>query len=208
MAISTYNELKTALANWLGRGDLTATRYEEMISLAEAKLQRVLRTTEMETRNAAFTINAEYVDVPSDFLGVKSFYLNTNPPYPVRYMSDDQINGLFNPNSTGIPKYFTVQAGKFRFAPSPDGTYSASLAYFKRFIPLGTTGSATTTTNFVLSSHPDLYLYGALSEAEGFLVNDQRIVTWKQQYQMALDEVNGQANKSRWSGPGLAARIA
>jgi hypothetical protein len=42
MAITTYAELQAAAANWLVRGDLTA-RIPEFITLAEARLNRVLR---------------------------------------------------------------------------------------------------------------------------------------------------------------------
>lgn len=203
MAISTYSELQSALGNWLGRSDVTATRYQEMIALCEAKLQRMIRTPEMETRNAAFTINAEYMALPTGFLEVKSFYLNTNPPTPVRFMSDDGINGLFNPNSTGIPKFFNIQASNFRFAPSPGGTYTASLTYYRRFTQL-----ASTTTNFVLTDHPDVYLYGSLVEAEGFLVNDSRIMTWRQQYDAALSELKMSGRKMLWSGQSMAVRVS
>ena len=42
MAIGTYAELKTAVANWLDRDDLT-DRIPEFIALAEAKMNRNLR---------------------------------------------------------------------------------------------------------------------------------------------------------------------
>ena len=42
MAIGTYAELQTAVANWLDRGDLTE-RVKEFIDLAEARMNRVLR---------------------------------------------------------------------------------------------------------------------------------------------------------------------
>ena len=48
MAISTYSELQTAVANWLDRDDLTA-RIPEFIVLAEARYNRELRIRGMET---------------------------------------------------------------------------------------------------------------------------------------------------------------
>ena len=47
MAIGTYAELQTAVANWLDRGDLT-DRIKEFISLAEARMNRVLRLQLMD----------------------------------------------------------------------------------------------------------------------------------------------------------------
>jgi hypothetical protein len=55
MAISTYAELQTAAANWLGRADLTS-RIPEFVALAEAKFNRTLRIRDMITKDAAFSI--------------------------------------------------------------------------------------------------------------------------------------------------------
>ena len=43
MAIGTYAELQTAVANWLDRGDLT-DRIVEFIDLAEVRINRIIRS--------------------------------------------------------------------------------------------------------------------------------------------------------------------
>ena len=48
MAISTYVELQTAVANWLDRDDMSA-RIPEFIALTEARFNRILRIRAMET---------------------------------------------------------------------------------------------------------------------------------------------------------------
>ena len=48
MAIGTFAELKTAIANWLDRDDLTA-RVPEFIALSEARINRALDVRQMET---------------------------------------------------------------------------------------------------------------------------------------------------------------
>ena len=58
MAIGTYAELQTAVANWLGRDDLTA-RIPEFIDLAEARLSRELETREQEKRATASTAGSD-----------------------------------------------------------------------------------------------------------------------------------------------------
>ena len=57
MAITTYSELKTAVANSLARTDLT-TQIPDFISLAEARLSRELETRSQEKRAQA-TLTAE-----------------------------------------------------------------------------------------------------------------------------------------------------
>ena len=48
MAITTYAELQTAIANWLARDDLT-TYLPDFITLFEAAANRRLRVRQMET---------------------------------------------------------------------------------------------------------------------------------------------------------------
>jgi hypothetical protein len=47
-----------------------------------------------------------------------------------------------------------------------------------------------TPTNVVLDTYPELYLYGALIEAEPYLVDDQRIALWKGMYDDAVTRIN------------------
>ena len=56
MAIGTYAELQTAVANWLDRDDLT-DRIPEFIALAEAKMNRVLRISLMENVSTALLMS-------------------------------------------------------------------------------------------------------------------------------------------------------
>ncbi len=68
MALSTYTELKSSLADWLNRSDLTSV-IPDFISLAEAQIERQLRTRQMIVRaTASFAAAAEYGTVPDDFL--------------------------------------------------------------------------------------------------------------------------------------------
>ena len=55
MAIGTYAELQTAVANWLDRDDLSL-RIPEFIALAEARMNRILRLRLMESTYTASTV--------------------------------------------------------------------------------------------------------------------------------------------------------
>ena len=84
MALTTYTELKTSIGDWLNRSDLTSV-IPDFISLAEAQIERTLRTRQMIVRaNASF--DAQYGAVPSDFLETKSLKLtSTNPQTPLQF---------------------------------------------------------------------------------------------------------------------------
>ena len=64
MAITTYSELQTAIANFLARDDLTS-RIPEYIELAEARMSRELDTRSQEKRATAPSSMVSLNSVPS-----------------------------------------------------------------------------------------------------------------------------------------------
>ena len=73
MALTTYTELKTSIADWLNRSDLT-NQIDDFIGLAEADFNAKLRIRQME-QNDDVTLNAELVTVPTGFIAVRSFHI-------------------------------------------------------------------------------------------------------------------------------------
>jgi hypothetical protein len=92
MALTTYTELKASVADWLNRTDLTSV-VPDFIALAEAQIERTLRTRQMIVRATA-SIDTEYSAVPADFLETKSIKLNTNPVTALTFESIDALDSL------------------------------------------------------------------------------------------------------------------
>ena len=66
MAIASYADLKTSIANFLARSDLTA-QIPDFIQLAEARINRELETREQEKRSTATLVAGdEYISLPTD----------------------------------------------------------------------------------------------------------------------------------------------
>jgi hypothetical protein len=63
--------------------------------------------------------------------------------------------------------------------------------------------SDSNTTEQMLTDNPDVYLYGALLEAEPFLMNDQRVQLWATAFQESLRALQEQDNKDRHSGSAM-----
>ena len=63
--------------------------------------------------------------------------------------------------------------------------------------------SVANTTEAMLTDNPDVYLYGALLEAEPFLMNDQRVQLWATAFQESLNALQEQDNKDRHSGSAM-----
>lgn len=202
MAISTYTELNTAVANWLARSDLTS-RIPEFITLAQARINRLVKAQAMETKSTSITINAEYVNVPSDFLEARDFHVQGSPRYSLAYMPGDMQTNLYS-SGTGKPRYFSLAGSQFRFGPVPDGTYTGTLIYYAKPATLATT---TQETNSLFPTNADLYLYGSLLEAEAFVGDDPRIAVWKAAFDEAVKNVNDQATRSRWGGNMMGVRV-
>ena len=202
MALSTYAELRTSIGDWLNRSDLSAT-IPDFISLAEAQIERTLRTRQMIVRaNADF--NAQYGTVPADFLEAKSLKLtSTNPPTPLSFLTIDALDQQSSTyTASGKPKFFGVVGNQLRIQPAPDGTYTTELTYFAKLTKL----SNSVTSNWLLASSPDIYLYGSLLQAAPYLQDDARIQTWATLYERALNDLRTADDRGASSGGTLLTR--
>ncbi len=202
MALTTYTELKASVADWLNRTDLTA-EIPDFISLAEAQMERTLRTRQMIVRaNASF--NVEYGATPADFLETKSFKLSgTNPVQPLSFMTIDALDAEAAKNTaSGRPKFFGVVGTQFRLVPTPDTNYATELTYYAKLSKL----SAAVATNFILESSPDAYLYGSLLQAAPYLQDDNRIPVWAGLYERALTDLKVADDRGSTSGGALLTR--
>lgn len=193
---TTYTTLLTEVASYLARSDLTSI-IPTFVQLAQARINRQVRAKAMETKSTSFSIANEYENVPSDFLEAKSFYLtSTTPRLALEYMADDLMTNSFN--TSDKPRYFSVVGSQFRFSPTPDATYTATLVYYAK---PATLAAGTQETNSLFPTNPDLYLYASLLEAESYLHNDARLAVWKAGYDEALAHINEKAKGSRHGGP-------
>lgn len=204
MALTTYTELKASLADWLNRSDLTAA-IPDFISLAEAQIERQLRTRQMIVRaTASFAAAAEYGTTPDDFLETKSIKLQTNPVTPLTFQTIDAMDQLSNTTylSSGKPLYFSIVGGQIRLLPIPDAAYTAELVYYAKLSKL----SSSVATNFLLTQAPDVYLYGSLLQAAPYLQFDERIPVWSSLYQAGLEQLQIADDRGATSGGALMAR--
>jgi hypothetical protein len=204
MAISTYTELKSAVADWLNRDDL-ATVVPTFIALAETSMERALRTRKMLVRANA-TIDTQYSAVPSDFLEIRSMKITSSSPIqPMYAQTMEAMDDLDAKNpGTGKPVYFCVVGNQIRVHPAPSGNYTAELAYYSTINKL----SASVASNWILASHPDAYLYGALLQAAPYLKDDERAGVWTGLYVAAIEAIKTADERAASSGGALVTRTA
>ena len=199
MAISTYTELKTAVANWLDRDDLT-DRIPEFIALAETRMNRVLRLRMMEAKYTASTVGAQRnYALPTGYLQMRNFQLNTSPITTLSYVSPEIFDRLWGGSTGGTPQFYTILANEIQLGPIPASAQTMEMLFYKKITAL----SSTNLTEQMLTDNPDIYLYGALLEAEPFIMNDERVSLWALGFEKAVASLQEQDNKDRHSGSAL-----
>jgi hypothetical protein len=185
VALTSYSELRSSIADWLNRDDL-ASVIPDFISLAEAQLERRLPTERMVKRATA-TIDTPFSALPSDFLSVKSLVLtSTAPTQPLEFLSEDELDAKkYVYRTTGKPQYFTLIGNQIEVLPAPDTGYLAEITYVSTLAKL----SDSNTSNWILARHPDVYLYGSLMQAAPYLRDDERVGLWASMYTQAIEEM-------------------
>lgn len=175
MAIATYVDLRASVATWLNRSNLT-TLIPDFIALAETRIHYgsfepplqsdPLRIRAMEESVYA-TISAQRALLPARFLQARRFFLDGNPERKLDLITPDQFWSTFVSSRCGPPKQFTIEGESFVFGPTPDGSYTGELLYYRAFAPL----SDDSDTNWLLQNAPGAYLHGALIEAHSYARN-------------------------------------
>lgn len=194
----TWAELQTAIQDYMkDTVSFDTARCKQLIAFAERRFNRILRVPEMETA-ATLTLNAATVSLPSDFLQLRSIYINTDPKVTLEPMEPATLRCQYATASTGRPQNYALQSGnEIVFGPSPDATYNLVINYYKKIPALG----ASQATNWLLTDHSDLYLFQSLIMAEFFGWNDERLPVIKGGVDEMIDELKMQGIKKASGGP-------
>lgn len=188
MAISTYADLKTAVASWLKRDDLTAN-IPDYILLAQRRIEHTLRVPEMEaTLSITATTSASVITLSASTLALRYIHVSgqrgslLNPPVtPETFECEYSDIG-----SSSYPVWWTKEGQNLRIAPVPTASVTLIARAYRRLADL----SATADTNLLLQRAPALYLYGALIESAPFLGHDQRTALWSQMWEDQVQRLN------------------
>ena len=203
MPITTYTELKSAVADWLLRDDLTAV-LPSFISLAEAGLNRQARHWRMEKRSTA-TLDSQYSALPADFLQPIRLSLTSGTTFELELASQADIVDMRSlaANNTGRPRYYALTAGEIEVFPTPGDNYTLEMAYVARVPAL----SDSNADNWLLTYYPDAYLYGTLLQAAPYLKDDERVGLWKSLYDGAVAGIIADGERAKFGGSGLRVKI-
>lgn len=196
MSITTYTELKAAIADWLNRDDLSDARLGDFISFAENRIYHELRIPTMERVVLMDTDSDGKAFIPADFLEAKDVFFNDDP------LDRISLTDLMSrSNHAGKPYYFAREGGYLTFLPNPGDITGTDdelrMIYYAEPDRL----SATNADNSVFLLAPDLYLYGALVAGGVYLgVPQDKITVWQTSFADLMQRLMGHARQAEVSG--------
>ena len=187
-SISTYAELKTALAAWLKPGtslpaDETSYRIPEYIALFEAEANRTLRTRNMGMTDTALAVTSGSAAVPTGFRQMIAVSNSTTPYDNIDYIPLDQFERLDATTTTGLPEYYTISGATILFWPAV--TCTPRIRYRRGLTPL----TSDNDTNWLLAKHPDAYLWGSLRNADLRLIDPERASMIEPNYNRVMRQI-------------------
>lgn len=202
MSYADYDELQKEIVDWSHRGDL-GTKIPDFITLAENAMysndQEVLTTRSMETISTALTAG-QYLALPDNFESARSVRLVTgdNGGY-LKFQAPEQMR---KDVSGGRPNFFTIVGNELQFDRTPDSEYTIEIQYFRKAIPL----SDDNLTNEILTNHPSIYLFGALTALFSYSQDTEQQIKYNQMFIGAIKGANKADKKGRY-GPALSMSI-
>jgi hypothetical protein len=190
MSISTYSELKTTIAAWAHRTDLTSV-LADFVTLAESRINRLGLFNEMEQESTlTATISSRDIALPSGFIEPKGLWLTTyGDRIPIHFLPVEQMPVY---DDSGQPDYWTIDGSNIAFDRPANAAYTYVLRYTGKF-----TLSDASPTNWLLTNHPDVYLYAALMESAVYIRDSEQLAIWKGAFDIALQEVNDAEHRKR-----------
>jgi hypothetical protein len=199
MSLASYSDLVSEIGDWLNRSDQVA-KIPTFIRLFEARMNRKLRTPEQQV-SAAITLltNVNTYQIPSTIRQVKNVYtadangvLISMTAMPILRLQADYPTQL-----QGIPMAYAIDGTQIILAPAPDGISNSNTLTITGYNTLTPLDGVTTTTNWLLASHPDAYLYGTLTEAAAYLRDDEHLGLWRAALDDVIDDVMKEGNQRK-----------
>jgi hypothetical protein len=194
MAITSYSTLKTAISAWSHRADL-ASYLDDFIDFTEARLNRELRVSQME-ESATITPVSNLVTMPTNWLSVRNVKIDGNPVTTLQYITPAEMDRL-DTNNAGN---YTIVGDQIKL----DGTPGDVVVEYYLKIPAL---SDSNTSNWLLETQPDVYLYGCLAEVFKFAMDEAEATKYTALFMNGVQEVRNLDRKRKYA-QNLRVRVA
>lgn len=192
MAITDYASLKTTVADYLHRSDLSDSVLSNFVQLGEARLNRKLRLLQQEAvATLTLTAGSDSVALPTGWIETIDVIYDDDKraihPQNIKSLNSQRTYD----STTSRPYLYATTDGTMKFEIAADQTYSILHNYLQKW------DIATDDTNWLLTNAPDAYLYATLLEAKAYIKSAQDMTIWSQGLSTAIDDLNNLDNRSR-----------
>src|SRR5690348_6284715 len=182
-AFADYTDLRFAVADHVGNRDISDVM-PRLVQMAEASLNQKLRCRQQITRDT-LTFTDGTAPLPSDFLEMIHLFDATGTPMRASSIAETKLNG-------SQYSWYAIDGSNvlvYQFSGDRDIEYYAALP---------TLTASPTTTNWLLSTAPDVYLYAVGLEAARFLRDADLGVATSQLLDGALKSLRVNDERARW----------
>lgn len=176
------------LEKWTKRADLEGM-IDDFIQLFENKAARKLRIRAAEAAFSGTTTADNKIILPSDFNGIKSLWSTT---YPEMALKAAPLATVLAWDTGGLPTMYAVDTDSIRFNGAGEiaGVYYAGLPSLVDYY-----------TNWLSVSHYDAYLFGVLTEAFLYVMDDTRAQMYSARTDAVLAEIVRIDQKLNFNAP-------
>lgn len=211
--ITNLATLETAVSDWLWRtGDpVLAGRADAFVDLFERGFKRDQRLPEMQTIFTT-TITSGVVSLSPGFLELIRVQItgepNGVPNQILEYVTPDTaalMEARQSPDG-GPARHYTILANNLYITPRQQAPIGATLEismYVFNQLYLAPQG-----INWLISAHPDVYLFGTLLQAAAFIDDDGMIARWETAYNQVAESLQASGRRKKTSGSPLTVRAS
>lgn len=196
MPLTTVGELRTEIADWAERSDLSDNRLNSFVTLTESYVNRVLRVPSMEWRALVSSTEGRLL-IPFDYLELRNIaYIGTadsQDRYDLEASTFEQVNThrlLYNDT---VPTLYARQ-GNFWFVASDPGDDKVFEIRYYRF--LTALDDVNQPDNWLLQVAPEVYLFGGLYFLYMFLQDETKAAYWQKLFDDAIARLQKQGDDS------------
>lgn len=189
MTLANYADLQAAAVNWMERAG-QAGAVADWIALAEAKLNRRLGAVETDATLSG-TIGSRSIDIAGLSM-VQPIALFLAPIGQNEELLTPKADGTFTYRSgTGRPRFWAIDGQRIDFDCPLSVAWPLRFRYRERF------SLAQSSTNWLLTNHPDVYLAATLMWGAGYNEDWSNGSVWKGVLDEAIPEIKNQIAQNK-----------
>lgn len=185
-----YTTLQATIAGWLKRDDLSSS-IPEFIAYGEANINRVCRLLMQETLASIITTpGSNSTPLPADFLDYISLTYDRDLYYDPIKVDITVLDTYKNQITAAPPTHFAISDGFYYWNYIASDAFNLTQRYWKKW------NIASTSTNWLLTNYPDVYVKTALSIA-GQFIRHPLADKWDAAAEKVLKEIAYESAKAR-----------